>query len=136
MAEPVLSAGDIPRTLRLRGFGVSPTPVAAVTRHLSMKERIARAGRAFGVAFLAALLMLPIPIIHIIGPPLAIIIGIVLGLRRLGEGEIFVSAEGSCPFCHHEQYLGMAQSRFSLPRTLTCRSCRQPLELEANSATA
>lgn len=136
MAEAALPVGDAPRTLRLRGFGVPPTGVAAVTRRLGMKERAARAGRVFGLGLLAALLMLPIPIIHIIGPPLAIIIGMVMGLRRLGEGEIFVSAEGSCPFCHHQQYLGMAQSRFSLPRTLTCSSCRQPLELEADGATS
>ena len=134
MAEALLPAGDIPRTMRLRGFGVPPTAVAAVTRHLGPKDRIARAGRAFGLALLAALIMLPIPIIHIIGPPLAIIIGIVLGFRRLGEGEIFVSAEGSCPFCHQQQYLGLAQSRYRVPRNITCNSCRQPLELEATSA--
>lgn len=136
MAEIQHPGSDTPRTLSLKGFGVPAAPVTASTRHLSLRQRLGRAGRAFGMALLAALIMLPIPIIHIIGPPAAILIGLVLGLRRLGEGEIFVSAEGACPFCQVHQRLGLAGSRFRLPCTLTCNSCRQPLELDAAGGSA
>jgi len=131
MAEARQGAAEEARSLALKGFGVPATEVAALTRQLTFQERLARAGRAFGLALLAALIMLPIPIIHIIGPPAALVIGLVLAVRRLGEGEIFVSAEGSCPFCHERQRLGLAGSRFRVPCTLTCTSCRQPLQLEA-----
>ena len=131
MAE---NSSDEDRTLSLKGFGVPATQVSAVTRRLALRPRLARGGAAFGAGLLAALLMLPIPIVHIIGPPLALLIGLGFGFRRLGEDEVFVSAEGSCPFCHTTQSLGLQGSGFHLPRSLICNACRQPLHLEAGTA--
>jgi len=136
MADAPNTGADSSRRLSLKGFGVPAEQIVAVTRHLSLSQRLARGGRVFGLALTAALIMLPIPIIHIIGPPAAIVTGLVLGLRRLGEGEIFVSAEGECPFCHQHQRLGLAGSRFRLPCSLICSSCRQPLELDEGGASA
>jgi hypothetical protein len=136
MAETTENGGETARTLALKGFGVPATAVAVLTRRLALSQRLARAGRAFGMALAAALIMLPIPIIHIIGPPAAIVIGLVLAIRRLGEGEIFVSAEGPCPFCQESQRLGLAGSRYRVPCTLSCSSCRQPLQLQASGGSA
>jgi hypothetical protein len=122
------------RALSLKGFGAPATPAAVTTSRLSLRQRLLRGGRVFGLGLASALLMLPIPIIHLIGPPIAILLGLGLGIRRLGEGEIFVSAEGSCPFCHTSQPLGLAGSRFRLPCDLICSSCRQPLRLEVGPA--
>lgn len=129
MADPATPVDR--HELRLTGFGVPATPVEAQSRDLTMRDRMVRGAKALGMALLAALIMLPIPIIHIVGPPLALLIGLVMGARRLGEGTIFVAAEGECPFCHTSQRLGLTGSRFRLPVEITCRSCRQPLQLEA-----
>ena len=87
------------------------------------------------MALAAALIMLPIPIIHIIGPPAAIVIGLVLAIRRLGEGELRLG-RGSRPFCLESQRRGLAGSRYRVPCTLSCSSCRQPLQLQASGGSA
>ncbi len=121
------------RVLQLSGFGVAATAATAVTRHLTARDRMVRAAKAFGLALASALIMLPIPIIHLIGPPVVLLIGLVVAVKRLGQGQIFASAEGECPFCHVTQPLGLRDSRFRLPVDLICRSCRQPLQLESRS---
>lgn len=122
------------RTLSLKGFGAPANPATAVTRHLSIRQRLGRGSKALGLALVAVVVMLPIPIIHIVGPPFALLLGLGVGIRRLGQGEIFISAEGTCPFCQTTQRLGLAGSRFRVPCNLICNSCRRPLQLEAGPA--
>jgi len=130
MADSFSADRNTDRILELTGFGVPPTRAQVTTRQLTLGGRLARAGKVFGLALLAALIMLPIPLIHIAGPPLAILIGLVLGVLRLGQSEIILSAQAECPFCHTDQRLGLAGTQFKLPRDLICRNCRQPLQLD------
>lgn len=113
----------------LKGFGTPPTQVVVVVTDLSMGERVRRAGIVLGAGLLAALVALPIPLVHLIFVPGALLAGLAVGALRLGQREMFESAEGSCPFCGTTQRLGLAGRVFRLPRTVHCRTCGRALEL-------
>jgi hypothetical protein len=121
------------RTIRLpiSGFGVAPSQASIEVRSLSGRERLRRAGLAPLVGLGIAIAVLPIPIVHLAVPPVALIGGIVMGLRRATQRELFETAHGPCPFCGTDQTLGVNGAPFHLPRTLSCRSCRKPLTLGA-----
>ena len=77
----------------------------------------------------AALIAIPIPIVHFILVPGALLVGAVLALIRLGQAEIFRTAKGRCPFCGKEQSFSV-MGRFKLPKKLYCSSCQRQLLLE------
>jgi hypothetical protein len=116
-------------TIPLAGFGAPVQAANATIRTLDPGERLRRAGKALAIGFAAALLTLPIPLVHLFFPPAALVGGVVLGARRLGQRELFQQVEGTCPFCGTEQRLGLTDSPFRLPRTLTCFHCRRSLTL-------
>ncbi len=118
--------------LSLRGFGRPSTPATVVVRALGPIDRLRRGGAILGAGLGAALVTLPIPLVHLFVPPAGLLLGLVFGVRRMTQREIFQSAEAACPFCHSSQRLGLAGSAFRLPRNVTCSSCLQPLSLEAN----
>jgi hypothetical protein len=76
-----------------------------------------------------AAVALPIPLVHLVLVPGALLLGIIFGAIRLGHREIFSSAEGACPFCGTRQRLGLAGRVFRLPREVFCRNCRRALDL-------
>jgi hypothetical protein len=128
VSSPPPGARTIPASLH--GFGVPATPAEVLVRTLNTGERLRRAGTAAGLGLAVALLTLPIPIVHFMFPPAALITGMVVGVRRLGQRQVFQLARGQCPFCHREQRLNLAGSRFSLPREHHCFGCGRPLRLE------
>src|SRR5881397_741391 len=97
--------------LPLTGFGVAPTPARVEILTLSTVDRIKRAAVIFGAALLGAAIAIPIPLVHFVLVPAALILGGAFGLLRLRQGEIFRSAHGSCPFCSTEQSF-MVMGRF------------------------
>jgi hypothetical protein len=118
-------------TLPLTGFGVAPSHADIETRILAAGERLRRAGKAPLMGLAVAILVLPIPVVHFAVPPLALISGAVIGFRRMGQRELFVSARGTCPFCHTEQSLGLSGSAYRLPRSIKCHSCLRAMTLDA-----
>ncbi len=119
-----------PLSASLRGFGAPPTDAEVVVEHLSLRQRLTRAGTAAGLGLAAALIALPIPLVHFVLVPGSLLIGTILGAMRLSQREIFFSAEGSCPFCGTRQKLGLAGRVFRLPRRLHCSNCSRELDLE------
>jgi hypothetical protein len=115
----------------LKGFGAPPTAAKVVVEHLTPRRRLTRAGGAAGLGLLAAAIALPIPLVHFVLVPASLLIGGILGVIRLGQREIFQSAEGSCPFCGAQQGLGLAGRSFRLPRRASCTRCGRDLDLEA-----
>jgi hypothetical protein len=81
-----------------------------------------------------ALVALPIPLVHFVLVPAALLLGLGWAAVRLGQREIFASAEGACPFCGTEQRLGLAGRAFRLPRRVHCRPCRRELDLGGGGA--
>ncbi len=113
----------------LRGFGVKPTVAYLQVDTLTPADRVKRAATIFGLGMVLALIAIPIPIVHFILVPGAILVGTVLALVRLGQSEIFRSAKGRCPFCGQEQSFSV-MGRFRLPKKLYCSACQRQLLLE------
>jgi hypothetical protein len=119
-------------TASLKGFGAPPTAAAVVVERLSLRNRLSRAAAAAGLGLAAALIALPIPLVHFVLVPGALVVGLALATRRLTQREIFRSAEGPCPFCGTAQRLGLAGSSFRLPRRIHCSSCGRELDLQSD----
>jgi hypothetical protein len=113
----------------LRGFGVKPAVAYLEVDTLTLTDRLKRATTIFGLAVVLALIAIPIPIVHFLLVPGALLVGAVLALVRLGQAEIFQSARGRCPFCGTEQSFNV-MGRFRLPKKLFCSSCQRQLLLE------
>jgi hypothetical protein len=110
-------------TLPLQGFGTPTTHAQVEVKLLSAGERARRAVIAPVVGLCVSLLVLPIPIVHFAVPPVALVGGVVMGIRRALQGEIITQTHGPCPFCGTDQALGLIGTTFHMPRDLKCRSC-------------
>jgi hypothetical protein len=116
-------------TVPLTGFGCAPTEARLVVALLTLRERLARSARVVGAGLVAALIALPIPVVHFVFVPGAVITGFTLGILRVQQREIFESAEAACPYCGTAQRLGLAGRKFRLPRVVHCHNCGRRLEL-------
>jgi hypothetical protein len=121
-------------TIPLRGFGCEPTSAVVTVTPLTGRQRVRRAGSVFGIGLLAALVALPIPIVHFFFVPAALLGGIIVGFLRLRQHEVVELAEGPCPCCGVAQPLGLAGGALRLPHVVHCRSCGRSLELEGPAA--
>jgi hypothetical protein len=116
-------------TVPLTGFGCAPTLATVVVARLTLRERVARSGRVIGAGLVAALIALPIPLVHFVFVPGALITGLTLGIIRVQQREVFESAEAACPYCGTAQRLGLAGRSFRLPRAVHCHNCGRQLDL-------
>jgi hypothetical protein len=115
----------------LAGFGVPPDRADIAIDTLTPADRLKRGAKILGLCLLVAIIAAPIPIVHLVLVPGAIVLGLVLFARSLAQREIFKGARGTCPFCHQEQSFTVL-GKFGLPREVTCGNCRQPLTLGPN----
>jgi DNA-directed RNA polymerase subunit RPC12/RpoP len=116
-------------TVPLTGFGCAPTEATLVVALLTLRERVARSARVVGAGLIAALVALPIPVVHFVFVPGAVLTGLTLGILRVQQREIFESAEAACPYCGTAQRLGLAGRAFRLPRVVHCHNCGRQLDL-------
>jgi hypothetical protein len=123
-------------TVPLAGFGCAPTEAQVTVESLTLRARLARSGAMAGAGLALALIALPIPLVHFVLVPGALLLGVTFGAIRLAQREIFASAEGSCPYCGTRQRLGLAGRVFRLPRRVFCTSCRRELDLGRDSGEA
>jgi hypothetical protein len=115
----------------LKGFGAPPSSALVVVERLTGSQRVRRAAGVAGLGLVAALIALPIPVVHFVLVPGSLLLGLVLGAMRLTQREIFRSAEGPCPFCGTRQRLGLAGKSFRLPRRVHCSACGRELDLDS-----
>jgi len=120
--------------LPLRGPGAEPRTALVEIGVLEPLDRLKRAGSAFGVGLAAAALALLIPIVHFILVPSALLLGLGIGIRRLGQGKTFRGGAGPCPYCGVQQQFTLL-GRFHLPKTLYCSRCQRELYLDEGPAT-
>jgi hypothetical protein len=113
----------------LRGFGAKPTVAHVELDTLTTTDRFKRAATIFGLGVVLALIAIPIPVVHFILVPGALLVGAILAVSRLGQAEVFRAATGRCPFCGKEQSFSV-MGRFKLPKKLYCSSCQRQLLLE------
>lgn len=116
--------------LQLRGFGAPPARALAELQVLDRRDRVKRAALILGAGVVAALIALPIPLVHFVFVPGALIAGATLAVLRLRQGEVFRGVSASCPYCGTEQRFTI-MGRFRLPRTVHCESCHRQLVLDA-----
>jgi hypothetical protein len=112
----------------LTGFGAPATDASVELAILDPGDRVKRAALVFGVFLLVALGAIPIPLVHFVLVPTALLLGIGLGANRLRQREIFQGVEGRCPFCGTEQTFTV-MGPFRLPKRLHCGTCQRELEL-------
>lgn len=115
--------------LPLKGFGVAATRAQVEFGSLTTVDRLKRAALILGAFLLAALIFLPVPLVHLVLVPGALILGVGFALTRLRQQEIFRTAQGRCPFCGTEQSFTV-MGPFRLPKKLNCASCQRQLILE------
>jgi hypothetical protein len=113
----------------LKGFGCSPTTAQIVVETLSTGQRLRRSALALGAGAGLAIVALPIPLVHFVLVPGALLLGLIFAGIRLRQREIIQSAEGSCPYCSTHQRLGLAGRVFRLPREVFCSRCGRALDL-------
>jgi hypothetical protein len=115
--------------LPLKGFGAPATEAQVEFYELSPSDRLKRAAGIFGAFLVAALVFLPVPLVHLVIVPGALVLGVVFAMVRLRQREIFRSVVGRCPFCGAEQRF-TALGKFRVPKTLNCSTCQRQLILE------
>jgi hypothetical protein len=101
-----------------------------IVERLSLRARIVRAAAVVGLGLAAAVIALPIPVVHFVLVPGSLLAGFVLGAIRIAQREVVRCAEGPCPFCGTLQRLGLAGRTFRLPRRVHCSTCGRELDLE------
>lgn len=116
--------------LPMTGWGSDRTEAALTIARLTARERLRRGVTAPLAGLGIAIMVLPIPVVHFMVPPLAILGGIVLGFRRATTREVILSAHGPCPFCGTNQTLGLNGSAYHMPRNLHCRNCRKAFTID------
>jgi hypothetical protein len=116
----------------LKGFGAPATPAELVVETLGLGDRVRRAALAFAAGAALAIIALPIPLVHFVLVPGALLLGLIFAGLRLNQREIIRSAKGACPYCGTRQRLGLAGRVFRLPREVFCERCRRPLDLGAD----
>ena len=118
------------RTLNvpLKGFGAPATDAEVQLAVLDPGDRVKRAAVVFLAFLLVAVGAIPIPLVHFVLVPLALLLGFGFGTNRLRQREIFRHVEGRCPFCGTEQTFSV-MGPFRLPKRLHCGNCQRELEL-------
>ena len=118
--------------LPLTGFGVPSTSARIELLELSRTDRLKRAAMTFGLGVALALIAVPIPLVHFVLVPAALLLGAVLALVRLRQQQIFRGAQGVCPFCGTRQSFTV-MGKFKLPKKIDCGTCQRELMLEPTS---
>ena len=88
---------------------------------------------AFGLV--VALVLLPVPVIHLAGVGLFVAC-VGLGVWRLRPGPRVGSVKGPCPHCAHQQryWTGLNLGPMTLPKKTSCESCTKTLTIEGELA--
>jgi hypothetical protein len=105
--------------------------VSGVLHHLSPMARAGRVALILGVSVVVAALLIPIPIIHLVGIPLALLIGVAVAVRQ-GRCVVRLERVGiACPRCGERNHVGggLGFRTATGPIATQCSSCRRVLEL-------
>jgi hypothetical protein len=124
--------------LELREWGSGPVGAAeARVDLLGLGRRLLRGLMPVLLAMIGALLLLPVPLMHLAGIPL-LALGLYFGFRNARARQVFRSASGTCPSCDNttDLFVGFGRPPFTLPVKTSCTSCGRNLMLERVSTTA
>lgn len=120
-----------PTIISLAASGVPATTAAAELQLLTPAARLGRAGLTLAAAVVLAVLMVPIPIVHLVGIPLVLLIGSGLAVRQFLGVARLAPVTMPCPRCAAPNRVGggFGYRTATGPVELQCEACRRPLEL-------
>ncbi|MES2305431.1 MAG: hypothetical protein V4558_07980 [Gemmatimonadota bacterium] len=123
---------QIVATLESAGGAITSAP--ATLQQFALGDRILRAGGYLLLGVAAAALLIPIPIIHLVGIPLALLIGCVTAARQLARTARLKPVRIACPNCGALNRVGggLGLRTADLPVELNCDSCRRSLTLHCS----
>lgn len=126
-----LSDGTVTVEVVVTAPGAEPVRATGELRLLSPGQRVRRVIAGMVGAVLFAALLIPIPIIHLVGIPLVLLAGIVLAVRSSRSVAILTPMRIACPRCGASNSLGggLGISTATGPIARDCESCRRQLEI-------
>jgi hypothetical protein len=94
-------------------------------------RRIGEAALMVLAGAVVAVLLLPVPLIHLFGIGL-FVTSLALAVRRIRTPLVIRSARGTCPHCGAEGafFVGFGRRRLRFPVTTSCGKCAYPLTLD------
>jgi hypothetical protein len=118
--------------VRLAASDGSVNTVAGQLQEYSRVDRVRRAIVVLLVAVLFAAMLIPIPIVHLLGIPLMLILGLVVGSRQLGIAYRLQPVRIECPRCHGMNRVGGGLGLRSVadPIERMCEICRRALQVQ------
>lgn len=117
--------------------GGPTTPGIASTTSSAFGARALKALRSVGIGLVIAVVLLPVPVIHLAG--IGIFVGcIVVAIFQLRPGLRIASVEGACPHCGHVQkyWLGLNVGPMKFPKGTSCEKCAKTLTIDRSPAAA
>ena len=118
-------------TVRLSSSDGSVTEGSGQLTVLTPAARGTRVGVVLLVSVLLAAMLIPIPIVHLVGIPLVMFVGIGVAVRQ-GRAVARLAPMGlACPRCGERNSLGggLGYRSATGPIARPCENCRRPLEL-------
>ena len=112
-------APDASFRLTATHYGSEPSELEADFEIYARADRWRRAALAFLPFFGLALVILPIPAVHL-SAPILLFFAFWLGIRRLRQPYRLERLEGPCPACRESRPFSVASA---LPATLRCAAC-------------
>ncbi len=118
-------------TLTLSADGAEPTRASSTVSLFNPAQRARRAIVALLIGAAVAAALIPIPIVHLLGIPLALIAAIVVAMKQLRVAARIDRVALACPKCAVPQAIGggFGFSTIDGPIAITCDSCRRIMTL-------
>lgn len=121
--------------LLLHAWSGGPTTIGdATTASSAFGTRVLKALRTAGLGLIVAVILLPVPVIHLAGIGFFVAC---LGIAawQLRPGLRITSVEGPCPHCGHAQryWLGLNVGPMRLPKGTSCEKCAKSITIDSTS---
>ena len=118
-------------TVRLTSSSGEESSATATLRHFTPAQRLLRAAGIMVVTLIAAAAIIPIPIIHLVGIPLMLLIGTGIAIRTWRASARLSQVKIPCPRCGAANSIGggLGYRSVTEPISRACESCRRALEL-------
>jgi hypothetical protein len=119
-------------TVILEASSGEATRGAGVLRTFDLTERIRRSALIVLLSIGLAAVLIPIPIVHLVGIPLVLGIGILIAIRQGASVARLAPLKLACPRCGIPNNLGggLGYRSASAPIAIACQSCRRSLILK------
>ncbi len=109
--------------------GEITTPGEIRIQNWSQHERTMRALKFGGACWAASLVSILIPLLHFVLVPGLLLAGPILAFIIVGQENVVLGGEGTCPKC--QAFLPIARSAFRFPISDICTHCQSGLKIES-----